>query len=85
MILSILDFFHLQFFSGLKILEFINFDIFHRMVVVSLLCMVGDGPMWGGRWEGVALGRDVGRVLGGSGHTHILDSCTDKRVSVCHV
>ena len=26
---------------------------------------------------------DVERVLGG--HTHILDSCNDKRVSVCHV
>ena len=34
------------------------------MVVIGLLCMVGDGLMWGRRWEGVALG-DVGRVLGG--------------------
>ena len=49
-------------------------QFFYGMVVISLLCMVGDGRMWGGRWEG---GRalhwgDVGRararcweVLGG--------------------
>ena len=41
---------------------------------------VGRALHWGmleGCWEG------VGRVLGG--HTHILDSCNDKRVRVCHV
>ena len=84
-----------QFFSGLrKIIEFINFDIFQKMhqffygmVVIGLLCVVGDGRMRGGRWEGVALGgcwEGVGRVLGGHSHI-ILDSCNDKRVSVCHV
>ena len=94
MVLSIFNFF----WTWKNFLKFINFEIFQKMpqffygmVVIGLLCMVGDGLMWGRRWEGVALG-DVGRVLGGclkgvgmGGHTHILDSCNDKRVSVCHV
>ena len=40
-------------------------------------CREGVGRVLGGCWEG------VGRVLGG--RSHILDSCNDKRGSVCHV
>ena len=51
-------------------------QFFYGMVVIGLVCMVGDGRMWGGRWEGVALG-DVGRVLGGcwEGVGRVLGGC----------
>ena len=45
-------------------------------------CREGVGRASGGRCIG-GCWKGVGRVLGG--HTHILDSCNDKRVSVCHV
>ena len=45
-------------------------------------CEEGVGRAMGGCCVG-GCSEGVPRVFGG--HTHILDSCNDKRVSVCHV